>query len=41
MLVALRDETYQRVRELRHEQDEDTDLNPSDEMDRARVSADV
>jgi len=41
MLVALRDETYERVRELRHEQGEDTELAPGDEMDRARASIDV
>ena len=41
MLVALRDETYQRVRELRHEQEEDTEPAPTDEMDRARGSIDV
>lgn len=41
MLVALRDETYERVRELRHEQGEDTEVAPTDEMDRARASADV
>jgi hypothetical protein len=31
LLVALRDETYERVRELRHEQEEDTELAPADE----------
>lgn len=41
MLVALRDETYERVRELRHEQGEDTELVPADEMDRARADLDV
>jgi DnaK suppressor protein len=41
MLVALRDETYERVRELRHEQGEDTEVAPTDEMDRARASVDV
>lgn len=41
MLVTLRDETYERVRELRHEQGDDTDLDPGDEMDRARATADV
>src|SRR5208282_3710783 len=41
MLVALRDETYERVRELRHEQQDDTELAPGDEMDRARATVDV
>jgi DnaK suppressor protein len=41
MLVALRDETYERVRELRHEQQDDSELAPTDEMDRARASVDV
>lgn len=41
MLVALRDETYERVRELRHEQGEDIDPAPADEMDRARADIDV
>jgi DnaK suppressor protein len=41
MLVALRDETYERVKELRHEQREDTEVAPSDEMDRARADVDV
>jgi len=41
MLVALRDETYERVRELRHEQEDDTEMVPGDEMDRARATVDV
>jgi DnaK suppressor protein len=41
MLVSLRDETYERVRELRHEQSDDTEQAPGDEMDRARASVDV
>ncbi len=41
MLVALRDETYERVHELRHEQADDADQAPGDEMDRARGTADV
>jgi len=41
MLTALRDETYERVHELRREQGEDTEPGPGDEMDRARASIDV
>ena len=41
MLVALRDETYERVRELRHEQQDDRELAPGDEMDRARATVNV
>jgi DnaK suppressor protein len=41
MLVALRDETYERIRELRHEQADDTELAPGDEMDRARAAVDI
>jgi DnaK suppressor protein len=41
MLVALRDETYERVRELRNEQGDDIELVPADEMDQARASVDV
>lgn len=41
MLVALRDETYERVHELRHEQADDAELAPGDEMDRARATAEV
>lgn len=41
MLVKLRDETYERVHELRHEQADDAQLAPGDEMDRARADTDV
>jgi len=41
MLVKLRDETYERVHELRHEQSDDADREPGDEMDRARADTDV
>jgi DnaK suppressor protein len=41
MLVTLRDETYERVHELRHEQADDAELAPGDEMDRARATVDV
>ena len=41
MLAKLRDETYERVHELRHEQGEDSDTEPGDEMDRARADTDV
>jgi DnaK suppressor protein len=41
MLTKLRDETYERVHELRHEQAEDTETDPGDEMDRARADTDL
>lgn len=41
MLTALRDETCQRVHELRHAQADDNELAPGDELDRARASIDV
>ncbi len=41
MLVRLRDETYQRIRELRREQEEEAQTLPGDEMDAAKASADV
>jgi DnaK suppressor protein len=41
MLIALRDETYERVRELRKEQGEDAELEPGDEMDQARATGEV
>ncbi len=41
MLVTLRDESYERVHELRHEQGDDAELVPGDEMDRARATVDV
>jgi DnaK suppressor protein len=41
MLVTLRDETYERVHELRHEQADDAELVPGDEIDRARADTDV
>lgn len=41
MLVRLRDETDQRINELRHEQGEDIEPQPRDEMDRASASADA
>ncbi len=41
MLIKLRDETYERVHELRHEQGEDAETEPGDEMDRARTDTDV
>jgi hypothetical protein len=40
-LVALRDETYERVRELRREQQDDTEPVPADGIDRAHASVDV
>ena len=40
MLAKLRDETYERVHQLRQEQSDDADREPGDEMDRARADAD-
>ncbi len=41
MLVRLRDQTYQRIREFRKEQEEESEAIPGDEMDAAKASADV
>ena len=41
MLAGLRDETYERVRELRKEQAGDAELEPSDEMDKARATGET
>jgi len=41
MLIGLRDETYERVRELRKEQGDEAELEPGDEMDQARATGDV
>jgi len=41
MLVRTRDETYQRIREIRAEQEQESDIAPGDEMDAARAAADV
>ena len=41
MLLKLRDETYERVRQFRRDQEEDAEPAPADEMDEARSSADV
>ena len=41
MLSKLRDETYERVHELRQEQAEDVEAEPGDEMDRARADTDL
>jgi DnaK suppressor protein len=41
MLLKLRDETYQRVKQFRRDQEEDSEPAPGDEMDEARSSADV
>ncbi|HUY20459.1 MAG TPA: TraR/DksA family transcriptional regulator [Candidatus Binataceae bacterium] len=41
MLVRLRDETYQRVKELRRDQEQEAEPPPADEMDMARSTADI
>jgi DnaK suppressor protein len=41
MLLRLRDETYERVKELRRDQEHEAEPPPADEMDMARSSADV
>lgn len=41
MLVRMRDETYERIREYRAEQEQESELAPGDEMDAARSSAEV
>ncbi len=41
MLLRLRDETYEKVREFRRDQEQETEPVPADEMDLARSSADV
>jgi DnaK suppressor protein len=41
MLLKLRGETYERVRQFRRDQEEDAEPAPADEMDEARSSADV
>ena len=41
MLVSLRDTTYERVRELRRDQEQESEPGPADEMDAARSTADV
>ena len=41
MLLRLQDETYERVRGLRRDQEEESDAGPADEMDSARTSAEV
>src|SRR5579885_23863 len=40
MLVRTRDETYQRIQEIRAEQEQESDIAPGDEMDAARAAAD-
>lgn len=41
MLITLRDQTHERIRELRHEQADDADLEPGDELDQARATGEV
>ncbi len=41
MLVRLRDETYQRIRTFRQDQEQESEPAPGDEMDAAKASAEV
>lgn len=41
MLLQLREETYEKVREFRRDQEQEAEPAPADEMDLARSSADV
>jgi DnaK suppressor protein len=41
MLLRLQDETYQRVREFRRDQEQESESGPADEMDSARATAEV
>ncbi len=41
MLLQLQDETYQRVKELRRDQEQESSSEPGDEMDTARTTAEV
>lgn len=41
MLVRLRDETYGRVKELRGDQEQESEPPPVDEIDLARATSDV
>lgn len=41
MLLQLQDETYRRVREFRRDQEQESESGPADEMDSARVTAEV
>jgi len=41
MLVRLQDETYQRIKNLRRDQEQESEPGPGDEMDSARTTAEV
>jgi DnaK suppressor protein len=41
MLTRLRDEVYVRVKELRTDQEQESEPNPGDSMEQARASADI
>jgi len=41
MLTRLQDETYQRIKNLRRDQEEESEPGPGDEMDSARTTAEV
>jgi DnaK suppressor protein len=41
MLSRLQDEAYQRIRDLRRDQEQESDSEPEDEMDLARTTAEV
>ena len=41
MLVRLRDETYGRVKELRGDQEQESEPPPADDLDLARATCDI
>jgi DnaK suppressor protein len=41
MLIRLQDETYQRIKDFRRDQQQESDSGPADEMDSARTTAGV
>jgi DnaK suppressor protein len=41
MLIRLQDETYQRIKDLRRDQQQESESGPADEMDSARTTAEV
>ncbi len=41
MLIRLRDETWERIKNLRRDQEQESELEPADEMDSARATAEI
>jgi RNA polymerase-binding transcription factor DksA len=41
MLIRLQDETYQRVKDLRRDQQQESESGPADELDSARTTAEI